>query len=62
MGSDAGRIRRAYLVLYGRPVTPAELAIGTAYLQRARANAKDEQAWQAYCQLLLCANEFVYVD
>jgi Protein of unknown function (DUF1553) len=60
--SDIGRIRRAYVLLYGRPVTPAEIAIGTAYLQRARAGAKEGPAWEAYCQLLLCANEFVYVD
>jgi hypothetical protein len=23
---------------------------------------KADAAWEAYCQVLLCANEFIYVD
>ena len=30
---DAARIRRAYLLLYGREATPRELEIGLAYLR-----------------------------
>ena len=42
--------------------TAAELAIGTGYLTRARRTLAEAPAWEAYCQLLLCANEFIYVD
>ena len=60
--SDQTRIRRAYLLLYARPATLEEIAVGAQYLQRARAAGNDKQAWEQYSQILLCANEFVYVD
>ena len=50
---DRGRIEWLYRRLYDRPATEAEIAIGL------RAISRD---WEAYCQILLCANEFVYVD
>ncbi len=49
----------AYGMLYGRPPTPQEVAIGRDFLQRAGGG---EQAWQEYGEVLLCANEFSYVD
>jgi hypothetical protein len=63
---EAARVRRAYLLAYGRPVTDAELALGLRYL-----GAKDDPAeasrnaltrWERYTQALLAANEFLYVD
>jgi hypothetical protein len=57
-GSDAGRIGRAYVLLYGRPPTEEEVKIGLALL----GSAANEAAWAEYCQVLLCANEFVYID
>lgn len=63
---ESGRIRRAYVVLYGRPATEREVQIGTAYLTRMRKQFTEAEAearsWEAYCQVLLCANEFIYVD
>jgi hypothetical protein len=49
----------AYRLLYGRPPTPQEITIGRDFLKRSRGG---EQAWQEYGEVLLCANEFIYVD
>jgi hypothetical protein len=56
---DKGRIERAYGILYGRPPTDKETAIGLGFLKEAGAT---EKAWEEYAQILLCANEFLYVD
>ena len=53
-----GRIEQAYLLLYGRPPSAGETQVGLDYLGTDVA----EQVWQEYCQVLLCANEFMYVD
>jgi mono/diheme cytochrome c family protein len=58
---DAARVRRAFPLLYGRPVTQAELQLGLAFLHAAQ--AKDGLShWEQYAQVLLSANEFLYVD
>jgi hypothetical protein len=63
---EAARVRRAYVLAYGRPVTDAELALALHYL-----DGKDDPAeaghnaltrWERYTQALLAANEFLYVD
>jgi len=54
--TDAERIQRLYLQLYGRPATDRELAIGQSVV------ATSGLGWEEYCQVLLCANEFAYVD
>jgi hypothetical protein len=63
-GDDPARVRRAYLLAYGRPATGAEVALALRYL-----GAKDDPAeknaltrWERYAQALLAANEFLYVD
>ena len=62
--SDTDRIRRAYLLLYGRAVTDEELQLGVAFVTAAP--LPDEQSqltpWQQYVQVLLGSNEFTYVD
>ncbi|MBV9126178.1 MAG: DUF1553 domain-containing protein, partial [Planctomycetes bacterium] len=62
---DAGRIRRAFLLLYGRPVTDQELELGLSFLQ-ATDPAEDHGStltrWERYAQVLLSTNEFLYVD
>jgi hypothetical protein len=55
-GPDRLKIERAYVLLYGRLPTEAEMAIGSKLLAANPAN------WSSYCQVLLCANEFVMVD
>ncbi len=56
---DKGRIRYAYQLLYGRDPLAEEERIGLAFLKR---GATPEKAWAEYAQVLLCANEFIYVD
>jgi len=61
--NDGERIDKTYVVLYGRPPSDAERVIGEKLLKRfADRGQKTEAAWEAYCQVLLCANEFIYVD
>jgi hypothetical protein len=59
---DAGRIRRAFLLLYGRPVTEPELRLGLAFLTAPGGPHAALTRWQQYAQVLLSANEFMYVD
>jgi hypothetical protein len=61
--ADKDRIQWLYRSLYSRPATPPEIKIGMDALIRARASAADnELAWTEYCQILVCANEFMYID
>jgi hypothetical protein len=53
------RIERAYHLLYARPPLEEEVKIGLDFLARA---GRGEAGWEAYCQVLLCANEFIYID
>jgi hypothetical protein len=53
---DRARINWLYETLYARPAADREIEIGLA------ATRSGDEAWQRYCQVLLCANEFVYVD
>ncbi len=57
-GTALEKVGQAYLLLYGRPPTEQESQIGTTLL----GPDPTENAWAEYCQVLLCANEFVYVD
>ena len=56
---DAGRIGQVYLLLYGRPPSEEETRIGLTFLRRQSDNGK---VWEEYCHILVCANEFIYVD
>ncbi len=68
---DAGRVRRLYVKAYGREATDAE-AVKAIALVRAveRAVQKREPdldrrrllAWSSLCQVMVSANEFVYVQ
>jgi hypothetical protein len=61
--SDTARIRRAYSLLYSRPPTEAEERIGRDAVAAARhAGDSVEAAWLAYSHVLVCSNEFLYVD
>jgi cytochrome c553 len=65
--SNADRIRRAFLLLYGRPVSERELQLGLTFLA---ADPVEEHGdggssltrWEQYAQVLLSASEFLYVD
>ncbi len=63
---DAARVSKAFLLLYGRPVTDRELQLGLAFLRgpagAAGAAPVGLSRWEQYAQVLLAANEFMYVD
>ncbi|MSU35982.1 MAG: DUF1553 domain-containing protein [Pedosphaera sp.] len=66
---DAGRIEWLYRRLFGRPPAEREVAAGLGALAKSRRNESDPggtksppAAWERYCQVLLCANEFLYID
>lgn len=66
---NAARIRRAYLLLYGRPAKDSEVRIGESLLAtsasgvRPAANSGDDlERWAEYCQVLLSTNEMIYID
>jgi hypothetical protein len=53
-------IAALYLRLYSRPVDERERDIGLSVLSD---TGKDPlENWRGYCQVLMCANEFLYVD
>ncbi len=56
---ERARIDYAYRLLYGRSPTAEEVKIGRDFLKRVGGS---EQAWQEYGEILLCANEFIYID
>jgi hypothetical protein len=54
---DRRRIHRAYLLLYGRAASEAEVRLGLAFLA-----GGGSTRWRQYAQVLLAANEMLYVD
>lgn len=67
---DGARIQRAFTLVYGRPASAAEIELGRAFLKVAaqplsgteKPKAKQMTAWERYAQVLLSANEFMFVD
>ena len=68
---DRGRIDRAHARALGRRASPEEIAEALAYVaawtestagQARPAETRREEAWQSWCQALLCCNEFAYLD
>ncbi len=66
----ASRVKQAIARAYAREATAAEITAAAQFLTRAEellqakvsdADLRHQQAWQAYCQTLLAANEFIYV-
>jgi len=57
-GTNRERVQRLYEVALGRLPTALELDIGLQFL----AESAPADAWARYCHLLVCTNEFMYVD
>ena len=53
-------IRNAYEALYGRPASEQEVALGKTFLSEK--DDSDLGRWSQYAQILMAANEFLYVD
>ncbi len=58
---ETARIERAYQLLFGRAPHPDEIQIGRNLLAQF-GGSKEETAWRDYTHVLLCSNEFIYVD
>jgi hypothetical protein len=59
LAAERRRIERAYLLLYGRPAGEPELRLGLEFLQTGGDRA---EAWPAYAQVLLDANEMFFLE
>ena len=68
---DAGRVRRLYLKAYGREATDVETAKALALvrdvdsaMQKREVNLdrRRVQAWSSLCQVVVSANEFLYLQ
>ena len=65
-GDDASRIRRGYLLAFGRSASQDEIELGLRFL--GGKDTSEEAArnkltrWERYAQALLASNEFMYVD
>ncbi len=59
---DTARLDWLYTRLFARPPTAEEKPIALAALALARSVNPAPAAWEQLCQVLLCANEFIYVD
>lgn len=64
--SDAQRIERAFLAVYGRPVTERERTLGLAFVAASgpapMGTAPGLTRWEQYAQVLLSTNEFLFID
>ena len=63
---DAVRIRRGYVLAFGRPALDEEVQVGLQYIQ-ARDSAEEAgrnklTRWERFTQALLASNEFTYID
>jgi hypothetical protein len=66
-GDDAKKIDWMYQTLFARHATPKEIELGKTVMNEVRVTKPGEQIteelpWEAYAQVLLCTNEFMYVD
>jgi len=62
---DAARIRRAFLLVYGRPANEQEVQMGIEFLASppgAGGETSVLSGWEQFSQVLLSANEFCFVD
>ena len=64
--ADNERIAKAFLLVYGRLPSQEELALGLDFLaehnKQAVSPGNGLSGWEQYAQVLLSANEFLYVD
>ena len=60
-GDDDAKIDRAYALLFGRPPTAEERRIGREVVADL-ARVGGDNSWASYCHVLLCSNEWIYLD
>jgi hypothetical protein len=59
-GTDADRVRAAYRLYYGRLPKDQELKAATDFIANYSKNAKQRDAWTAFCQALFGSVEFLF--
>ncbi len=61
-GDDAEKVRRAFPLLYARPATETEVTMAVEFLKPTDEPRGPLNRWEQYAQVLLGANEFLFVD
>ncbi len=56
------RIRLAWLIALGKPITPDEAADAAAFVRRQSALVGEKAALELFCQAVLASNAFLYID
>jgi hypothetical protein len=59
--TEAARVQLAYSLLYGRSPTDQEREIAHQFLTTQQVTNESLDRWQQYCQVMLSANEFMYI-
>ncbi|MDB4338755.1 DUF1549 domain-containing protein [Rhodopirellula sp.] len=59
--TDSERVQLAYETLYQRPATSEEIEVGIEFLNSPKNQQQRLSAWDQYAQVLLSANELMYV-
>jgi hypothetical protein len=62
LADDPARVDWLFRTLYARPPESNEVDLVLKALQTAKAGSDESAAWTEVCQVLLCANEFIYLD
>jgi hypothetical protein len=57
-GHERERIARVYEIVLGRLPTDQEIEVGMQFL----AELQPSSAWASYCRLIVCLNEFLFLD
>jgi hypothetical protein len=60
-GDETARMDLAYQLLFSRPARAEELEIGHSLIAQS-GGPEVETAWRDFAHVLLCSNEFIYVD
>jgi hypothetical protein len=58
---EEARVQRAYLLLFGRRPRAEEMEVAITFLGQTK-EAESKAAWKDFAHLLLCSNEFVFLD
>ncbi len=61
-GDDAEKVRHAFPLLYARPATDREVSMAVEFLKATDESKPSLSKWEQYAQVLLGANEFLFVD
>ncbi len=55
-------IERIYNIALGRPASQREIEIGTSIIAQSAGDSEENNAWDRLSLIVLCTNEFLYID